>query len=350
MSVLHVTSPHVRKPMTTNAVMRHVIYGTIPGLAVLTLLFGWGTLINVVFGSLVAVAAEALVLRLRNRPILFSIKDGSAILTAVLLALAIPPTSPWWITVVGILFAIVIAKQLYGGLGSNPFNPAMIGYVLLLISFPLEMTTWIPANLTEGVAASPSFSQSLALIFGSVDRTVIDGITMATPLDTFKTYAGNDLDMLRSAPVLQGSIAGVGWEWVNIAFLVGGLYLVARKIITWHIPVAMVTSLFLLAGLFYIIDPDSYADPIFHVLGGGTMLGAFFIATDPVTAATSNKGKLIYGALIGLLIYVIRAWGGYPDAVAFAVLLLNLCAPTIEYYTQPRAYGHKKANSGIAKS
>lgn len=349
MPILHVTSPHVHRPLTTNALMRQVIYATIPGLAVITALFGWGTLINVIFASIVAIGIEALVLKLRNRPIAFSIKDGSAVLTAVLLALAIPPTAPWWLTVVGLLFAIVIAKHLYGGLGSNPFNPAMIGYVLLLISFPLEMTTWVPAHLTEGVESVPSFSQSLAMIFGSVDRNVIDGITMATPLDTFKTYAGNDLEALYSASVLQGTLAGVGWEWVNIAFLLGGIYLLARKIITWHIPVAMIISLSLFAGIFHLVDPDSYATPIFHLLSGGTMLGAFFIATDPVTASTSNKGKLVYGALIGVLIYVIRAWGGYPDAVAFAVLLLNLCAPTIEYYTQPRAYGHKKANSGIAK-
>ncbi|PCJ32444.1 MAG: electron transport complex subunit RsxD [Moraxellaceae bacterium] len=272
-------------------------------------------------------------------------------ITAVLLAVAMPPYSPWWLIVVAVTFAILIAKHLYGGMGYNPFNPAMIGYVLLLISFPLEMTTWVPAHTTEGVDAIPSFTQSLTMIFGTVDRSVIDGITMATPLDTFKTYAGNDLDKLQSAAVLQGDIAGVGWDWVNIAFLVGGLYLVARKIITWHIPVAMTVSLFVFAGIFhYAVDPDSYAPPLFHVLSGGTMLGAFFIATDPVTAATSNKGKLIYGALIGVLIYVIRAWGGYPDAIAFAVLLLNLCAPTIEYYTQPRTYGHKKANSGVAKS
>jgi len=262
MSVLHVTSPHVRRPLNTNTLMRHVIYATFPGLAVLTALFGWGTFINVIFASCVAIIAEALVLKLRNRPIGFSIKDGSAVLTAILLALAIPPTAPWWLTVVGIIFAIVIAKQLYGGLGSNPFNPAMIGYVLLLISFPLEMTTWVPAHITEGVSSPPSFMQSLTLIFGSVDRAVIDGITMATPLDTYKTYAGNDLDKLQSASVLQGSIAGVGWEWVNIAFLVGGLYLIARKIITWHIPVAMIASLFIFAGIFhYAVDPDSYAPP-----------------------------------------------------------------------------------------
>ncbi|OUS04661.1 electron transport complex subunit RsxD [Gammaproteobacteria bacterium 42_54_T18] len=349
MSVLHVTSPHVHRPFTMNALMRHVVYATIPGLIVLTALFGWGTLINVIFASCVAIAAEAVVLKLRKRPILFSIKDGSAVLTAVLLALAIPPTAPWWLTIIGIIFAIVIAKQLYGGLGSNPFNPAMIGYVLLLISFPLEMTTWIPAYTTEGVTSIPTLTQSFEMIFGSVDRSIIDGITMATPLDTFKTYAGNDLAKLQSASVLQGNIAGAGWEWVNVAFLMGGIYLIARKIITWHIPVAMLAGVFLFAGIFHIIDPDTYASPIFHLLSGGTMLGAFFIATDPVTAATSNKGKLIYGALIGVLIYVIRAWGGYPDAVAFAVLLINLCAPTIEYYTQPRAYGHKKANSGIAK-
>lgn len=348
MPVLNVTSPHTRRPLSTGQLMRQVIYATLPGLAALTWFFGWGSLINAVWAVLVAVASEALVLRLRNKPVSFFLKDYSAVVTALLLALAIPPTAPWWLILVGVSFSIIVAKHLYGGLGSNPFNPAMVGYVLLLISFPVEMTAWLPSHTSES-ATSLSFLDSLALFFtGSAQGQALDAFTGATPLDTFRTYKGN-YDALSNAGVLNGVLAGVAWEWVNVAFLLGGIYLIARRIITWHIPVAMLVSITVLSALFGGMDPDTYASPMFHLLSGGTMLGAFFIATDPVSAATSNQGKLIYGAGIGLFIYVIRAWGGYPDAVAFSVLLMNLCAPTIDYYTQPRTYGHSKANRGMAK-
>lgn len=349
MSVLSVTSPHTHRPLSTSQVMLQVALATLPGLAALTYFFGWGTIVNIFWAIVVALVSEAIVLKLRNKPIGFFLKDYSAVVTAVLLALAIPPTAPWWLTLVGVSFAIIVAKHLYGGLGSNPFNPAMVGYVLLLISFPVEMTSWLPAVGTEA-ATQLSVAQSLSVFLSStVDGNSVDAYTMATPLDTYRTYQGN-FDALNNASVLKGMMAGIGWEWVNVAFLIGGLYLVARKIITWHIPVAMLLTIAVMALLFGAGDPDSYPGPLFHLLSGGTMLGAFFIATDPVSAATSNRGKLIYGAGIGLFIYIIRSWGGYPDAVAFSVLLMNLCAPTIDYYTQPRTYGHKKANRGMAKS
>lgn len=348
MAVLHVTSPHTHKPFNTGRFMLQVVWATIPGLIALTYFFGWGTLINVALACLTAVACEAAILKLRNRSVSFFLKDNSALVTGLLLALAIPPTSPWWLTVTGTAFAIIIAKQLYGGLGSNPFNPAMIGYVLLLISFPKEMTAWLPAaGSTE--QAQLSVIESFSAIFSSsVNGAGIDSFTAATPLDTFKTYAG-DFATLESSPIMHGALAGVGWDWVNLAFLAGGLFLIARRIITWHIPVGMLGAMILCAGLGHGIDADRYASPLFHLLSGGTMLGAFFIATDPVTAATSNKGKIYYGAGIGILIYIIRAWGGYPDAVAFSVLIMNLAAPTIDYYTQPRAYGHSKPVSGAVK-
>lgn len=348
MPVLNVTSPHTRRPLNTGQLMCQVVLATVPGLIALTYFFGYGTLINVFWGIAVALACEAFVLKLRNKPVGFFLKDYSAVVTAVLLALAIPPTAPWWLTLVGVSFAITVAKHLYGGLGSNPFNPAMIGYVLLLISFPVEMTSWLPAQGTEGTSLL-SFVDSLSVwLSSSIQGQTVDAFTMATPLDTFRTYQGNH-ETLSNAVVLQGAFAGIGWEWVNLAFLIGGIYLIARRIITWHIPVSMLVALTLLSILFHGIDPDTYASPLFHLFSGGTMLGAFFIATDPVSAATSNLGKLFYGAGIGIFIYIIRTWGGYPDAVAFSVLLLNLCAPTIDYYTQPRAYGHEKANRGMAK-
>jgi len=346
MGLMTVTSPHVIKPGNTGSFMRQVIYAAIPGIAVITWFFGWGTLINILLASALAVGFEAIILHLRKKPIGFYLQDYSAVLTAVLLAISIPPASPWWLTTLGIFFAIVIAKHLYGGLGSNPFNPAMVGYIVLLISFPTEMTSWLPPVALDGTPGL-EFTESLSLIFtGTANHQTIDAFTMATPLDTFKTYAGNH--DLQEYPILQGLIAGVGWEWVNLGFLLGGLYLLYRKIITWHIPVSMLAAIFFLSGFFNTaIDPHHYGSIGHHLLGGGTMLGAFFIATDPVTAASSNKGRVIYGIGIGVLIYIIRTWGGYPDAVAFGVLLMNLCAPTIDYYTRPRTYGHQKPDRGI---
>jgi len=336
MALISSTSPHTTVSNNTGAFMRQVIYATLPGLAVLTWLFGWGTMINVLWAVVVALVSEALILKARARPVAFYLKDYSAVLTAVLLALALPPTSPWWLTLIGVGFAIIVAKQLYGGLGMNPFNPAMVGYVLLLISFPVAMTQWIAPG------EAPSFAQSWQLFTGQLP---VDGLSGATPLDTFRTWAGNDSE-LASHGILHGQFAGLGWEWVNLAFLLGGLYLIIRKIITWHIPVGFLAGLALPALVAWLIDPVRFSDPMFQIFSGGAMLGAFFIATDPVSAATSRSGRLIYAALIGVLIWVIRSFGGYPDAVAFSVLLLNLCAPFIDYYTQPRTYGHNKANRG----
>lgn len=351
MAFLTLTSPHAQGGNQTQTVMQTVLLATIPGLLTLTWYFGWGTLVNVIIASLTAIAAESFVLHLRKRPIMFSIRDCSALVTAVLLGLAIPPTAPWWLTILGTAFAITIAKQLYGGLGNNPFNPAMVGYVLLLISFPKEMTAWIPTS-------SPlSFIDALTANFaGSVGGQTVDAITMATPLDTLKT-AARDHDSLATIvlqyEVLQTNaltgLFGPGWLGANIAFLIGGLYLLHKKVINWHIPVAMLAALGIMATVFYLVD-ERYGSPLFHLLSGGTMLGAFFIATDPVSAATSNKGRLVFGAGIGITVYVIRAWGGYPDAIAFAVLLMNLSAPTIDYYTQPRSYGHDEPKRGTVKT
>jgi H+/Na+-translocating ferredoxin:NAD+ oxidoreductase subunit D len=341
MALITVSSPHTtRKGNHTGAFMRQVLYATVPGIAVLTWLFGYGTLINLCFAVIVALLTEALVLKIRGRDIRFYLSDYSAVVTAVLLAIAIPPTSPWWLTLVGVTFAIVIAKQLYGGLGMNPFNPAMVGYVLLLISFPAEMTRWIAPHEAH------SLSTSLQLFFGHIGD--VDALTGATPLDTLRTWAGN-AEQLASHSILHGHVAGIGWEWVNLAFLLGGLYLIARGIITWHIPVGVLAGVLALALPFWLIDDVRYGAPLFHLFSGATMLGAFFIATDPVSAATSRNGRLIFGFLIGVLVWVIRTFGGYPDAMAFAVLLLNLSAPTIDYYTQPRTYGHKAAKRGARK-
>lgn len=337
MAVINVSSPHMKRPLSTAQVMQRVALATLPGLIALCYFFSSSVLINIVLAILFAIGCEALVLTLRKKPVGFFVKDYSAVVTAVLLALALPPTAPWWLMLVGIVFAIIVAKHLYGGLGSNPFNPAMVGYVVLLISFPVAMTSWLPP------------SGALLGVDAAVIDAAVDATTGATPLDTVRTYRGNP-EALDSATILHGVLAGQGWEWVNIGFLIGGIYLIFAKVITWHIPVSFLLGLGIPALLGYGMDPDSYQSPLFHWLSGGAMLGAFFIATDPVSAATSNRGKLYYGAVIGLLIYIIRTWGGYPDAVAFAVLLANLCVPTIDYYTQPRTYGHKAARRGHAST
>ena len=337
MSLMQVTSPHAHGPLSTGKVMRMVLIASLPGVVALTYFFGFGVLVNILWACLVALGCEALALVLRRRPVGFYLNDASALVTATLLAIAMPPGSPWWLILVGVAFSILIAKHLYGGLGYNPFNPAMVGYVVLLISFPVEMTAWlVPAGVDA--TNTPGILAALQACF--VPGTV-DAITMATPLDLLKH--NNSLlleDLWRQTP-LYGRWAGIGWEWANIGFLVGGLWLLYKRIFTWHAPVAMLASLALMSAIFY--DGGSSASggsPLFHLLSGGTMFGAFFIVTDPVTSAVSNRGRLVYGALIGLLIFLIRVWGNYPDAVAFAVLLMNFAAPFIDYYTQPKTYGH----------
>ncbi|OZB14343.1 MAG: electron transport complex subunit RsxD [Marinobacter sp. 34-60-7] len=323
--------------------MLWVILATLPGLLAQTLFFGWGNLINVVWCVLLAMASEAAILAIRRKPVAFFLKDNTAAVTGLLLGLSLPQFTPWWVSATAVISAIVVAKQLYGGLGSNPFNPAMVGYALVLISFPVAMTVnWAEAATLWGGA--PGFGETLVTIF-SASQTTVDGWTMATPLDQYK----HQITTLTSAEVLQhptfGEQIALGWEWVNLAFLAGGLLLLALKIITWHIPVGFLAGLAIMS-LAFGGNADLYAPLSLHLLAGGTMLGAFFIATDPVSAATSHQGKLIYGAGIGILIYLIRTWGNYPDAVAFAVLLMNFAVPFIDHYTPPRTYGHHKPRRG----
>ena len=332
------SSPHLHGPSSLNKVMLQVCLALLPALLAHTWLFGWGIVFNVVIATVVALGSEALVLKLRDRPVGPSLADGSALVTALLIAIALPPLAPWWLTTVGVAFAIIFAKQLYGGLGFNPFNPAMIGYVVLLISFPREMTAWLPpAELRE---AGVSFAMAASAVFGS---TPIDSLSGATPLDSLKTQLGLGMTMDEvMAGSLFGQFGGRGWEIVNGMILLGGLWMLYRRVISWQVPVAMLGSLFIIAGLFHLIEPDAYADPLFHIFSGGAMLGAFFIATDPVSGATSDRGRLIFGAGVGLFTFIIRTWGGYPDGVAFSVLLMNMAAATTDNYTRPRVFGHRE--------
>ena len=337
MALMRITSPHAHGPMSTSRVMQNVLLATVPGIIVLTHFFGFGTLVNILWASLLALGFEALALKLRKRPIGFYLGDYSALVTAVLLGIALPPYSPWWLIAVGIGSAILLAKHLYGGLGYNPFNPAMVGYVVLLISFPVQMTSWAPPR---GVGELPGLLEALQACFIPAS---FDSVTMATPLDVLKQNKSLLMEDLWQQNAQFGRWAGIGWEWANLAFLAGGVWLLYQRIFTWHAPVAMLVVLALMAALFY--DGGSSASggsPLFHLLSGATMFGAFFIITDPVSSAVSNRGRLVYGAMIGLLIYLIRVYGNYPDAIAFAVLILNFTAPFIDQYTQPRTYGHAK--------
>jgi len=338
-----VSSPHSRRLNRVDRIMLEVILALIPGTLAMTWYFGWGILINLVLASLFAMLTETVTLKLRRCPALPALRDLSALVTALLFALAVPPTLPWWLTLLGMVFAISVAKQLYGGLGYNPFNPAMAGYVFLLVSYPLAMTSWLPPYMLA--EQDLGFVDSVRLIFTGTppEGLTWDAITRATPLDQMRTQLDQNLmiEEIRASP-LWGNFGGRGWEWVNNWFLLGGLFLLWRRIISWHIPVSMLLGLLITAGLFWTLDPQTYPFPAFHLFSGGAILGAFFIATDPVSACTTPKGQLIFGSAIGMLVFVIRTWGVYPDAVAFCVLLMNIAAPTIDYYTQPRVFGHDR--------
>lgn len=338
-------APHVVAPSSVGRVMRQVLYALIPTVVLHVVFFGPGVLIQIVLGVVTALAAEAVALRLRGKPLPPYLLDGSAIITAVLLALCLPPLAPWWLIVSGVAFAILLAKHLFGGLGANPFNPAMVGYAVLLVSFPARLLQWVPPNVAGFEPAALSFIETLTTILTGTppERFTWDAITSPTPLDALRTDLALGMTMAEAhTNAMFSSFGGKGWEWINLATLVGGGWLLALRIIRWQIPVAMLSALFVCAAVMAAADPGAYAGPLFHLTSGASMLGAFFIATDPVSAATSDRGRLIYGAGIGVLTYVIRTWGGYPDGVAFAVLIMNLAVPLIDRYTIPRIYGHAR--------
>lgn len=332
------SAPYISAGNDVSTVMRQVIYALLPGTFALFWFFGWGAVSNLVLGISFAWLLEALMLKLRHRPLKPFLSDYSVIVTAWLLAVSMPAFAPWWLILLGMAFAVILAKHIYGGLGQNPFNPAMVGYAALLISYPVEMTAWVAPM--AGSFAEVSLSQTLAQVFGS--GATWDGITQATPLDAVKTNIS--LDQTVSSTLSQMTtgwlnITGSGWEAISLAYLAGGLWLLYRGVISWHIPITMLVVLALIAGIFWLIDSDVYASPLFHLLSGGAILGAFFIATDPVSGSTTPVGKIVFAAGIAFFVYVIRTWGGYPDAIAFAVLLMNMAVPLIDYYTQPRVYG-----------
>ena len=330
-------SPFILQRASVRSVMLRVVAALVPGVAAYVHFFGAAILVLLALAAAAALAAEAAMLRARGKPVWLFVSDGSALVTAALIALTFPPIAPWWIVVVASLFAMVVVKHLFGGLGQNPFNPAMAAFCLMIVAYPQVMSQWPVPGFTD-------FAAQWVLIFG---ERHLDAVSMATPLDALRT-ALHTTDLHATAPQVIathagfGTLGGVGWEWVAGGYLLGGVYLLQQRIITWHMPVAFLAALALCAGIANLASPAQFAPPLFHLFSGGAMLGAFFIVTDPVSGCTTPRGKLIFAAAIGVMTWVIRTWGAYPDGVAFAVLLLNIVAPLIDMLTQPPVFGHKQ--------
>ncbi len=330
---------------SVTAVMVKVMAALIPGVIAHAWFFGPGIWVSLSVCVAFAVGLEALILLMRGLPLKPFLSDGSVLVTAMLLALSLPALAPWWLYAVGTVFAVLVAKHFYGGLGQNLFNPAMVGYAALIISFPVYMTQW-PAPLGLSIH-DLNLLDAFDIVFAGQGSISPDAYTSATVLDTWKTQArlGRPAADILALPMF-GWGGGRGQEYVALMYLLGGLLMWSNKLITWHIPAAFLGALALTAGGLHLANPAQHASPVFHLLSGGAMLGAFFIATDPVTAASTPRGKLVYAALAGFLTAIIRAFGGYPDGVAFAVLISNVCVPLIDAYTQPRVFGHAKARKG----
>lgn len=333
------TSPFVAQPMPLQTMMFRVLVALVPGMAVATWAFGIGVLVQLVLAVAVALLTEALCLNLRRYPVRPYLFDGSAILTACLLALSIPPLAPWWLVVLGTVIAIGFVKHLFGGLGQNPFNPAMVAFAALIVSFPAQMSRWAAPQADLNVLAQ------LSLIFaGHLPQGLgFDAVASATPLDSLRTSLLQHipLDTILASPKF-GALGGAAQQWIAAAYLFGGLYLWQQRVIQWRLPLVFLGSLLLTATLFHLADPMHYTSPLFHLFVGGTMLGAFFIVTDPVTSPTTPLGQYIYAGLAGLLVYLIRVLGNFPDGVAFSVIILNVVVPFLDQYTQPAVFGRKK--------
>ena len=342
------SAPYLASEASVARIMLQVLIALIPATFAHIWYFGPGLLLNLLVAAIFCVGGEALMMRARGRDPKIALGDYSALVTAALLAFALPSLTPWWVTATGSLFAVVVAKHLYGGIGFNVFNPAMVGYVVILVAFPMEVNLWVAPRMGDidyiALGILPTIKYTLT---GSLPEALtFDAVSRATPLDvmqsglrTMRTYAE-----IRTNPMI-GDFGGRGWEWIGNFIAIGGIWLLIKKIIRWQIPTGVFVGLLLPAGLMYIIAPGSNASPGFHLFSGATILCAFFIATDPVSAATSPKGRFVYGCGIGFLIFAIRKWGSYADGVAFAVLLMNMATPAIDYMTRPHIVGHPRRGS-----
>lgn len=325
------------------SMMLQVLAALIPAAMAHVWFFGPGFVLNLLVAAVFAAAGETLMLGLRSRKPGTGLSDYSALVTAALLAFALPSLTPWWVTATGALFAVVVAKHLYGGLGFNIFNPAMAGYVVILVAYPIHLNLWVAPRMGDLDYQALTILQTMQFtLTGSLpDAISFDAVSRATPLDIMKSGLNNakTVTEIRAIPIM-GDIGGRGWEWIANFLAAGGLWLLVKKIIRWQIPVGVGLGLLVPTTIMYMIEPGSSASPGFHLFAGATILCAFFIATDPVSAATSPRGRMVYGLGIGFLIFCIRRWGSYADGVAFAVLLMNMAVPVIDYLTRPHIVGH----------
>ena len=336
-------APYLAPASNVSSMMLQVLLALVPAAIAHVWYFGPGFLFNLIVATAFCVGGEALMMYLRGRPPESALSDYSALVTAALLTFALPSLTPWWVTATGALFGIVVAKHLYGGLGFNIFNPAMAGYVVILVAFPMHLNLWVAPRMGDIDYEFLTILQTLKYtLTGSLpDALTYDEVSRATPLDVMKSGLNNMRTTveIRALPIM-GDFGGRGWEWIGNLVAIGGFWLMIRGVIRWHIPVGVGIGLLLPAGIMYLVNPGTEPSPGFHMFGGAAILCAFFIATDPVSAAASPRGRLLYGAGIGFLIYAIRTWGGYPDAIAFAVLLMNGAVPLIDRFTRPRVFGH----------
>ncbi|OIO66651.1 MAG: electron transporter RnfD [Zetaproteobacteria bacterium CG_4_9_14_3_um_filter_49_83] len=349
--LIHISSPHMHGGNSIRITMLTVMIALLPATIVSVYLFGWLAVLHLCLCIGACMGSEWLALRLMGRPTT-PVLDGSAALTGLFIALILPAAAPWWIALLGSIFAIILGKQVYGGIGYNPFNPALSARIILLISFPLMMTTWVvPMHLGGSALNLYDFNTSLQIFIHGIQSIPghLDAMSMATPLGHVKTAATQGIpviDALKSydynlLDAFLGSEAGSMGETSALALLIGGIYLLARHTITWHIPFSYLITVAVLALIFSSIDPNQYAPPLFHLLAGGLMLCAFFMATDPVSSPVTPLGQIVFGVGCGVLTWCIRTWGGYPEGAMFAVVLMNMAVPLIDHYCRPRPYGRK---------
>jgi electron transport complex protein RnfD len=325
------SSPHAHAGSSVPKIMLTVLVALVPALIASIYFFGMDAVRLVVACVLTCVVSEAACRKLMGRDI--GITDASAVLTGLLLAFNLPPALPTWIAVLGSAFSIVIGKQVFGGLGYNPFNPALIGRVFLLVSFTTPMITWSSWQIPTPIAGIEAITQAT---------------TQATPLGLVKTTLGTTghlpftFDAHTAWEFFRGNKNGCIGETSGLALLIGGLILLTTRVISWQVPVAFLGSVAVFSGILYVADPVTNLSPLFHLLTGGVLLGAFFMATDMVTTPVTRKGLFIFGLGCGIITMLVRKWGGYPEGVSFAILLMNAVTPLINMATRPRVFGHRK--------
>ncbi len=323
-------SPHIHAPQSVKKIMWFVVLAMLPAMLVSFWYFGIGAILITLTSVAACLLFEFLIQRfLLKGPL--TITDGSAIITGILLAFNVPSNLPLWQIVIGAMVAIGVAKMTFGGLGKNPFNPALIARVFLLISFPVDMTTW-PLPEVNRMVLTDAISGPTSL--GIIKEGILKGDSMTQLMGNVPSY----FDMF------IGGIGGSLGEVSALAILVGGLFLLIKRIISWHIPFSFIGTVVAFTGILYLIDPEMYVNPLFHLLAGGLMLGAFFMATDMVTSPMTKSGQLVFGVGCGLLTVLIRVWGAYPEGVSFAILIMNAVVPLINKGFKPKTFGEVVKN------